>query len=198
MNTIICGSFSPGRIAIDEGELSARLRMEHPFCDATVKNLTQQLLAFCMPRFCYARTSALPNSDGICRLDFGDVVSVSLCRALKGARSAFVTALTLGIETDRFIQTLSVRSKADAFIADALASALAESAMNELNRILSADCRLKERFSPGYGDFVLTYQRDILDFLRADKNAGIKLGTNYIMMTRKSVTAIIGIMEGNK
>ena len=195
MKNIICGSFSCGDIAIDEAELSHRLGMPHPFEDAKIQNLTQQLLAFCMPRYCYARTSALLNDKGVCNLGFCEVGSVSLCRALAGAHSAFVTALTLGIETDRFITRLSVESKADAFFADAIASALAEAAMEELNRTLAAEYTLAERFSPGYGDFVLPYQRDILEFLNADKNTGIKLGANYIMTPRKSVTAVIGIME---
>lgn len=198
MNTLVCGCFFAGDIVIDERELSARLGMPNPFDDMTVKNLTQQIMEFCVPRFCYKKTSALLSGNARCVLDFGTINSVSLCRALGGSDSAFVTALTLGIEVDRFIAKLSVTSKANAFVADAVASSVAEAAMDTLNKILAADNRLAERFSAGYGDFVLSYQKDILSFLDADKNIGIKLGANYIMTPRKSVTSVIGIMEERK
>ena len=49
------------------------------------------------------------------------------------------------------------------------------------------------RFSPGYGDFDLKYQKDILEYLDANKKIGISLTDSLMMIPTKSITAIIGI-----
>ena len=76
-----------------------------------------------------------------------------------------------------------------------MASAYAEAAMDYLNALLESHEQLTGRFSPGFGDFELKWQRDVLDFLRADNLIGIKLGKNYVMTPRKSVTAIMGVCD---
>ena len=52
---------------------------------------------------------------------------------------------------------------------------------------------LRPRFSPGYGDFPLSAQKEILDGLEAGKRIGITLTEGYLMMPSKSVTAVIGV-----
>ena len=52
---------------------------------------------------------------------------------------------------------------------------------------------LRPRFSPGYGDFDLGAQRDILNVLNADKILGIKLGSNLLMTPKKTITAVQGV-----
>lgn len=121
------------------------------------------------------------------------VDSVSLARALTGCSGAYVVAFTLGIEADRLIHKLGITSGADAFIADAVSSALAEAGMEYVCASLTGN--LAERFSVGYGDFVLSNQRKILEYLSADKLLGIKLSESCIMTPRKSVTAIIGVKD---
>ena len=63
--------------------------------------------------------------------------------------------------------------------------------------IIDSKYKTISRFSPGYGDFTLKHQRDILDFLSADRLLGIKLGDNLIMTPRKTITAICGVQRGN-
>ena len=52
---------------------------------------------------------------------------------------------------------------------------------------------LRPRFSPGYGDFPLSVQKDLLGGLEAGKRLGITLTEGGLMMPSKSVTAVIGI-----
>ena len=49
------------------------------------------------------------------------------------------------------------------------------------------------RFSAGYGDFSLEFQRNICDALDCQRKIGITLQESLIMLPTKSVTAIIGI-----
>ena len=56
---------------------------------------------------------------------------------------------------------------------------------------------LRPRFSPGYGDFPLEFQRNIGDLLQMAKNIGITLTDSLLMMPSKSVTAVIGCSKTN-
>ncbi len=192
VNNIVCDFIDPKDLVLDTEELSKRLRTPNPMGDETIKNCTERILNTCKPRYCYVKTSVLANDKG-CIFDFMTAESLSIRKALSGCGSAYVVAVTLGIETDRLITSLAVTSKAQSFIADAVASALAESAVQHVTNLLGEN--LAMRFSPGYGDFVLSYQQKILDYLKADKLLGIKLSSTYIMTPRKTVTALIGVNE---
>ena len=52
---------------------------------------------------------------------------------------------------------------------------------------------LRPRFSPGYGDFSILYQKDVLRMLDAPKKIGLTMTDGYMLTPTKSVTAIIGI-----
>ena len=80
----------------------------------------------------------------------------------------------------------------------AAAAAMVEAYCNELNagwkkEYLENGLYLRPRFSPGYGDFPLSAQKQILDGLEAGKRIGITLTEGYLMMPSKSVTAVIGV-----
>ena len=51
---------------------------------------------------------------------------------------------------------------------------------------------LRPRFSPGYGDFSLDCQKDIIRALEAEKTVGVTLTDSLLMTPSKSVTAVIG------
>ncbi len=195
MKLIECKNIDIGDLRLDEDELSRRLKAPQPFDTEAVSDCLCRVMGVCRPRYCYAKTSVLHRDEGEVLLDFGSVRSVSLSRSLEGCSEAYVIALTLGIGVDRLINTLSVTSGAQAFVADAIASALAESAAEYVNSILKQKSVIRHRFSPGYSDFALSWQSEVLSYLNADRLLGIKLGKNMIMTPRKSITAICGICD---
>jgi len=105
--------------------------------------------------------------------------------------------LTLGYEVDRLILSTGVVSPAKGFILDAVASAYAEALADYVSTFLQKDKKLRARYSPGYGDLSLDIQAAVLNALNADKILGIKLGTNFLMTPRKSVTAIQGVINND-
>ena len=54
------------------------------------------------------------------------------------------------------------------------------------------------RYSPGYGDFPLEYQRRIVTLLGCDKTIGLTVTDSSLLIPQKSVTAIIGIFESEQ
>ena len=56
-----------------------------------------------------------------------------------------------------------------------------------------SDCEHTSRFSPGYGDFDIGFQKEIFKLLNCPKNIGLSLCDSFIMSPSKSVSAIIGL-----
>ena len=128
-------------------------------------------------------------------VDFGfmKVNSNDLAKNLRDCKEAYVFAATLGIGIDRAFERLNRISQAEAMVFSAVASSLIESFCDYVNEQLIVDLCARPRFSAGYGDFSLQHQKDILNYLEADKRLGICLTDSYMMVPVKSVTAIIGI-----
>lgn len=119
--------------------------------------------------------------------EFTEIESTALSCNLNGCKTAFIVAVTLGHSVDRLLRQVSVKSSADHFVCDAVASALIEALCDEVQALLP--CDTKPRFSPGYGDLPLSLQKPILRFLKAD---GIGLTETELMIPTKSVTFIAG------
>lgn len=129
-----------------------------------------------------------------------DVKSKGLGKNLKGCSSVAVFGATLGIEVDRLIQRSSVRNMAKAVVVQACAAAYLEEYCDQIQEELSREKEkealyLRPRFSPGYGDFSIEYQRPIVQMLDAAKKIGLTLTDSCMMVPSKSVTAVIGISE---
>ena len=72
--------------------------------------------------------------------------------------------------------------------ATAMLEAFCDSACQELKEEYeSRGLYLRPRFSPGYGDFPLENQRNLLDALEAGKRIGIKLTDLLIRILKQSV-----------
>ena len=84
-----------------------------------------------------------------------------------------------------------------AVVLQAASAAMIEAYCNEVNAQLKKEAEgrgsyLRPRFSPGYGDFSLEYQKEICRTLSAEKTVGITLTDSLLMLPSKSVTAVIG------
>ncbi|MGN1333724.1 MAG: vitamin B12 dependent-methionine synthase activation domain-containing protein [Anaerovoracaceae bacterium] len=133
------------------------------------------------------------------RLEGGTViVSKSLDRVMSGCSRMLVFGATLGTEADMLIKRAAAENIAMAVVMQAAAAAYIEEycdmVQTELNEIFKAEGEpLGERFSPGYGDFALEYQRMLFRILDCHRQIGLTLTDNYIMIPSKSVTAVIPI-----
>lgn len=104
------------------------------------------------------------------------VSSRDLVKNLSGCSQVLLFAATLGMGPDQQIQKYSRLETSRAVILQAAAAALIESVCDEKNEELRLYYEgegyfLRPRFSPGYGDFSISYQRDLLDALQASKFA---------------------------
>ena len=121
---------------------------------------------------------------------------------LKNCKEIIIFAATLGLQVDDLIRSLEVSDMAGAVILDSLASDAIEDYCDEIvgagfsrptEKRVGRPHPYTTRFSPGYGDFPLSVQQDLLTVLNAQKQIGLYVTDSGILIPRKSITAIIGV-----
>jgi cobalamin-dependent methionine synthase I len=119
---------------------------------------------------------------------------------LSGCDECLCMAVTLGTQVDALLRTHSAMDMAQAVVTDAAASAMVEAAADAWQQIwvqqLAAEgLYLTERFSPGYGDYPIALQSDLLALLDALRQIGLSATSASILTPRKSITAVCGVAD---
>ena len=143
------------------------------------------------------RRIAWPKTDGV----FG--ASRKLARHLAGCHAAYLACGTLGTGFDALLRRVSVKSATDTLVLQAVGTAAIEEWMDGIEEAIRAELApgetLVRRYSPGYGDFSLSAQRELLGLLDSSRTVGVSLTDTLLMAPSKSVSAVIGVkMENSK
>ena len=180
------------KITIDDRELSARLGKLCSHKDPELSCIVDSVIRESDPKYA-AIACPVTVDGGEVILGFGRVKSFALAKCLSGYREAYVFAITLGIGIDRLVSRISKISRAEAFIYDAVASALAEAVCDVAEAEIVGDREAGFRFAVGYGDFSLDHQGSVLDYLGAPTYLGISLTDSGLMVPFKTITAVVGV-----
>ncbi len=162
-----------------------------------IEEAAKELERASMPKSIY-REYVCEVTEGCVKLGELTIESQNLATNLKGCERAVLLAATIGRAADFMIKKYSVANMAKAAIVQAAGAACIESYVDEIEDAIREDAKkrglyLRPRFSPGYGDFALEYQKDIFHMLECQKRIGVTLTEGNLMMPSKSVTAIIGL-----
>lgn len=149
----------------------------------------KELLSSVQPAFCWR---VLDKSE--CK---SILIGNDIKKHLSGCEKIILFAATLGANADRVIRTAEISNMAYALIADAYASAMIEDYCDRCEQEMNEKTggNYTWRFSPGYGDYPISQQSEFVSILSADKHIGLTVTDNYILIPRKSVTAVIGITD---
>ncbi len=125
------------------------------------------------------------------------VKSKSLGKNLRGCDKIVLFGATLGIGVDQLLSRTSKTDMAKTVVLQACAAALLEEYCDECQERIRQEMEsegryLRPRFSPGYGDFPIECQRDMVRMLDCAKSIGLTLTESCMMAPSKSVTAVIG------
>ncbi len=146
-------------------------------------------------KVCYRSFPVSPMEDGV-DFSFSRAISKDLKSNLTGCRTAIVFAATIGIEIDRLITRYTTVSPVRALLFQAIGAERIESLCDEFcEEMKMSDGTLKPRFSPGYGDLPLEFQKEIFRMLDCPRKIGVSLNSSLLMSPSKSVTAIVGISD---
>lgn len=180
-------------IAVSDNELSARLGHRCTHTDPELYRVLEAVLQIAEPRYAVSRVKLSYDGEGVVDLGFARVQSAALLKNLAGATEAFLFVVTLGAEVDRLLSRLSKTSRSEAFIFDAVASAVAEAACDVAEVEIKGDLICRPRYSPGYADFALEHQAALLAFLGAPAHLGVCVGEAGLMTPMKTISAVMGI-----
>ena len=126
------------------------------------------------------------------------IVGNSIIKHLDGCEKVICMAVTVGFEIEREINKKFERGEYLASVLlDAAATAAVEQASDLMEKNFAAKFskdgyKMRWRFSPGYGDWVLTAQEKLFKISGAEQ-IGMSLTSAMMLEPRKSVTAIIGL-----
>jgi hypothetical protein len=133
---------------------------------------------------------------------FGSVSikSCDLIYHLQNCDSVVLLAVTLGTVADVLINRYNMLDIEKALIAQAVCTVMIEQYCDEIISEVMQNPRLSELypiapFSPGYGDFDIKWQKDILKLLNAKNRIALFLSDGYMLIPSKSITAIIGFSK---
>ena len=169
--------------------------------EATLRLVTaafSQLERAASPRIVWRVFDLKTAGEG--RLDIGgmEVESRSLWKNMKGCCQAVVLGATLGSGVDLLMRRQSLTDMAAAVVTQACAAAMLEEYLDgeqeKIGRELEREGKyLRPRFSPGYGDFSICHQGQLLAMLEAPKRIGLSMTDSSMLTPVKSVTAVIGV-----
>ena len=125
------------------------------------------------------------------------VKSKSLGKNLRGCDKIVLFGATLGIGVDQLLSRTSKTDMAKTVVLQACAAALLEEYCDECQERIRQEMEsegryLRPRFIPGYGDFPIECERDMVRMLDCAKSIGLTLTESCMMAPSKSVTAVIG------
>lgn len=142
----------------------------------------------------YTETELVRDGETL-RLSSVETASEGLKRNLNGCDRAVLFCATVGIGIDRLLTKYGKTHSFKCALLQAVGAVYAESLCDRFCEDLQkkyAGKFLRPRFSPGYGDFPLSVQRDFFRLLSPEK-IGVTLNESLIMSPSKSVTAVVGM-----
>ncbi len=122
-----------------------------------------------------------------------------LAKKFEKSKKITFMAVTVGKEAMDFRESFKKEQYTNFVLSDAILSELADGLAQSLNNIVQREAHqqgyhLTFRFSPGYGDLPLSFQKKLLNFLEGFK-IGISLNNSFLMNPEKSVTALLGWLK---
>lgn len=167
---------------------------------AQVEDCARQLLEVIRPRWSWRVVELTLEADGV-RLQGGLLLPGADLKAhLSGCDRAAAFCATLGADVDTLIRRAERLDMARALTLDCCASAAVEEVCDRIEAELQSKfpgCSFPFRYSPGYGDLPLEVQGPLLELLDAPRQAGLCATASHLLTPRKSVTAILGVAEGD-
>ncbi|MEG0742987.1 MAG: hypothetical protein RR065_10990 [Clostridia bacterium] len=156
-----------------------------------------ELERYAAPKQMLRRFAARVENGALCVDTLPPVQSRDLCRLFADAKEGIALLVTLGGELDLRIKRLMLMEPALGAALGACSSAAVDTWIDALLKgerveLEARGLTLSPRFSPGYGDVGLEFQRPLLDWLEA-RRIGVRLTQGMLMLPEKSVSALIAI-----
>lgn len=192
--------FNPSLTQIDVNETRRYAGLHQtPFSQQLIEAACREAQSLCTPKAVwqdYAYDS--PTGRLQAALETIPLTGQSITRHLANAKRVIVLSATVGSTIEQSIdQYFKQGDYTYALLLDAAATAAVESTADAVEELIRAaftkqGLMLLPRFSPGYGDFDIHFQPQMLKLSMAQQ-IGLHLTESYMLSPRKSITALIGL-----
>ena len=169
--------------------------------NAQIDGCMQDTLRAVHARFTY-RVFDLVRQDGKILLAGTEIAlpGRDIAALLTDCQTCVLFAATLGAQMETVIRHAEIRDMTRALVLDCCGSsaieAVCDAVEEKIAQKLGEQARfLTDRFSPGYGDMPIDFQRELVRLLDTARQIGLGLTDSCILTPRKSVTAIIGLAD---
>ena len=132
---------------------------------------------------------------GVLKLEGSDIKA-----HLEHCCGIMIMGVTLGNEVDTLIRRTEILNMSEAVILDAACNV----AIEEFSQICEEKIRkqirldnkyLTMRYSPGYGDFPIDIQDELVKIIDGPRKIGLSVTSSHIMIPRKSITSVMGVAD---
>lgn len=170
-----------------------------PEMDALIDEMREEIQALARYKYTYKIVNLVRDEEGKVALKEGilPLLGENIQRHLAQSEKAVVLAATLGFAVE---QRLNYYSKTDLtrnFILDSCGTQMIEEVCDgieeEVKEKLGPGYHYTFRYSPGYGDYPIEVNNQLVLFLDGFKKIGLSVTDSHLLLPRKSVTAIMGI-----
>ncbi|EQF22478.1 vitamin B12 dependent methionine synthase, activation domain protein [Clostridioides difficile CD160] len=193
-----------GNININQSEVLRYLQYRGQEIDKDLKDTIDECVDITKnkinPRYLSRIYPIKINKDNVVELEGTNLTlkSKDIYELLKECNECVIMAATLGLEIEKEIKRHSYSDLTKGLIIDSCGTTAIEEVcdivQDNVEKVFSEQNKfITMRYSPGYGDLPIEKNIDILNVLNAQKQIGLTITSNGIMIPRKSVVAIIGI-----
>lgn len=163
-----------------------------------LKNVIEIAYGLIHGKACYSTFRIKSISENKVILDKSETLikGGKMVNILKDCEYCSIFVSTIGTELESYVSKMAKDNPSGAFYLEQVGNWMAEYMAEAVNDriaqdIIKAGFAPKKRFSAGYGDWSITSQKEILELTEA-KRIGVTLSESYLMIPRKSVSALIG------
>lgn len=183
--------------------LGYRGQIIDPVIDKMIDDTIEEIKCLIKERYVYKTFNICKEEDRLYlkETDFY-LLGEGIRDHLKNSNTCILMSSTLGHDVDTKIRYYEKIDITKALILDAAATAFIEELCDRICEDIELNLKdnkvLTSRYSPGYGDLPIGVQQEFLSVLGSQKTIGLTASSNSILIPRKSVTAILGVIEKHK
>lgn len=163
-----------------------------------IRDSFKELERIAKKRIVYRVFDLCMAEDGCITIGNMRISSKGLSKNLKDCEKVILLGATLGVEVDLALKRYSCTDMARTVVLQACAAAMLEEYLDECQIKIGEEMEksgyfLRPRFSPGYGDFSILHQKEILAMADTARRIGLTMTESSMLAPTKSVTALIGL-----
>lgn len=167
--------------------------------DLLIDEMRNEIMEVAKYKYTYKIVELVRDENGLVAIKDAilPLLGENIQKHLEKAKYAVVMAATLGVGLERKMNYYGKVDLTKNFILDSCGTEMIEEVCDgieeEVKEKLGEGYYYTFRYSPGYGDFPISVQKDLVNFLDGYRRIGLTVTESNLLLPRKSVTAIMGV-----